>query len=46
MWEPVNSQDVPAPVCGGDITLVTPVVVHGWANVPSVDSTKGHVGAL
>ena len=46
MWEPVDSQDVPAPGCGGDIALVTSVVVHGWANVASFDLMRGHVGAL
>ena len=46
MWEPVNSQDVPEFGCGRDIALVTPVVVHGWSNVASVDSMRGHVGAL
>ena len=46
MWEPVNSQDVPATGYGGDIALVTSVVAHGWANVTSVDPMRGHVGAL
>ena len=46
MWEPVNIQDVLGPVCGGDIALVTPAVIHGWANLPSVDSMSGHVGEL
>ena len=46
MWEPFNIQDVPAPGCGGDIARVTPVVVHVWANVTSVDSIQGYVGAL
>ena len=46
MWKPVNIQDVLGPVCGGDIALVTPVVVHGLANVPSVDSVRVHVGTL
>ena len=40
MWEPVDSQDVPAPGYGGDIALVTLVVVHGWANIPSVDAMR------
>ena len=46
MWEPVNSQDVPSPGWGGDIALETSVVVHGLANVPSVDPMRGHVGVL
>ena len=46
MWEPVNSQDAPAPGCVGDIALVTLVVVHGWANIPYVDYMRGHVSAL
>ena len=46
MWEPVDSQDVPSPGCGRNIALVTLVVVHGWANVPSVNPMRGHVGLL
>ena len=46
MWEPVGSQGVPVPGCGGDIALVTSVVVHEWANVPSVDPIRIHLGSF
>ena len=46
MWEIVDSQNVPAPGCGGDIALITLVVVHRWANVTSVDPMRGYVCVL
>ncbi len=46
MWEPVDSEDVPALGSGWDVALVAFVVVEGWTHVPAVDSMGSHVGAL
>jgi hypothetical protein len=46
MWEPVDSEDVPALGSGWDVALVASVVVQGWTHVPAVDSVRSHVGTL
>ncbi len=46
MWEPVDSEDVPALGSGWDVTFVAAVVVEGWTHVPAVDSMGSHVGVL
>jgi hypothetical protein len=46
MWEPVDSEDVPALGSGWDVALVASVVVQGWTHVPAVNSMRSHVGTL
>ena len=46
MWEPVDSEDVPASGSGWDVVLVALVVVQEWTHVPAVDSVRSHVGTL
>jgi hypothetical protein len=46
MWEPVDSEDVPALGSGWDIALVASVVVKGWTHVPAVHSMRSLVCML
>ncbi len=46
MWEPVDSEDVPALGSGWNVAFVAGVVIKGWTQVPTVNTMGCHVGLL
>jgi hypothetical protein len=44
--EPIDGECVSGAAGTWDVALVASVVVFRWANVPTVDAMRGHVGSL